>query len=88
MLMPMHEEPGAHVLKFRYFEPHRAGIHVLAGFFVLVLLLLIVLESARSMTSTSTIRLGGLSTSRIKSKKRNFKMRTQGHRLKDRRRYG
>jgi hypothetical protein len=56
-------------LKLRTFEPHSDGIHALAGFFVLVLLLVIVLESARSMTSTSTIRLGGLSTSRIKSQK-------------------
>jgi hypothetical protein len=45
---------------------------VLAGFFVLVLLLVIVLDSARSMTSTSTIRLVGLSTSRIKSQNAQF----------------
>ena len=32
-------QPDAPVLKLRYFEPHRAGIHVLAGFFVLVLVI-------------------------------------------------
>jgi hypothetical protein len=34
-------------LKLRYFEPHKAGIHVLAGVFVLVL------DSARSIASKS-----------------------------------
>jgi hypothetical protein len=45
------------------FEPIGATIHIFLGFFVLVLLLVIVLEQARSITITSTIRFGGLSTS-------------------------
>jgi hypothetical protein len=49
------------------FEPRGAPIDVFPKFFVLVLLLVIVLEEALSITSTSTIRLGGLSTSRRES---------------------
>ena len=45
------------------FEPVGSPIHVFHRFFVLVLLLVIVLEEARSITSTSTIPLRVLSTS-------------------------
>jgi len=45
------------------FEFLGAPIHAFPSFFVLV----IVLEGARSMTSTSTIRLGGVSAIRRKS---------------------
>jgi hypothetical protein len=51
------------------FERLGAAIDVFKGLFVLVLLLVlllvIVLEKAHSITSTSTIRHGGLSTSTL-----------------------
>jgi hypothetical protein len=45
-----------------HFEPLGAPIDVFPSSFVLVLLLVLVLGETRSITSTSTIRLGGLSS--------------------------
>jgi hypothetical protein len=45
------------------FECIGVSIDVFPGLFVLVLLLVIVIEKPHSITSTSTIRLRGLSTS-------------------------
>ena len=59
--------PRLKVLKLRCFEPIGAAIHVFTCFFVLVLLLVTVLEEARSMTSTSAVRLGGFEYEQDKS---------------------
>jgi hypothetical protein len=51
---------GTHVLKLRLSSRSEPQSIFPLGFFVLVLRLVIVFEEARSMTSTSTIRLGGM----------------------------
>jgi hypothetical protein len=60
------------------FAPSGTPTHVFQGFFVLLLVLVsvfvlvleLVVEDDPTMTSTSTIRLGGLSTSTIENQKR------------------
>jgi hypothetical protein len=70
-------QPRIQFLNLRYLEPPGAGVHVFAGFFVLLLVLVIVLEEARS--STSTIRPGRIESEQDKTPRvRNFKTSNRG----------